>query len=233
MNRFGTRLRELRESARLKQVELAKKAGVSQSAIVQWEAGNRSPGVEHARKLAEALGVSVDELLKEPEGIPPPPKKGRPKKNLKLLDPRIPWQGEIRVYGRVPCGPPEPSPEGGVQPVYLIDVGTLYGDTTELFGVIATGTSMTAAKIEEGDLIIIRADRNPDVGRQVLACIREQDYTIKKLVTRDGQRMLESCDGKKSRIEVNEDVTFIGRVVGSLRGYIEPEAEKAAEEAKE
>lgn len=226
MSDFASRLKEIRTAKGLTQAELAEKTGLSQAAIGLWEVGKRSPTFSSVKALAAALGVSVEDLAEDSTSTLPPPKRGRPRKNLPLIDTqRHPWETEIRVYGKVPCGPPEPSPEGGVQPLYLIDVGKSFGDTSNLFGVIAHGGSMATAKIDDGDLVIIRADTNPDVGERVLACIRERDYTVKKLVTRDGQRVLESCDGRRSRIPVDENVTFIGRVVGSMRGYVEPETD--------
>ncbi|TEB04784.1 HTH-type transcriptional regulator Xre [Pelotomaculum schinkii] len=45
------------------QTELARKAGIPQSAISEIEAGKRIPRTDTLQKLATALGVSVAELL--------------------------------------------------------------------------------------------------------------------------------------------------------------------------
>ncbi|MCL6558097.1 MAG: helix-turn-helix transcriptional regulator [Firmicutes bacterium] len=60
-------LREIREKAGLTQSDLAKASGVSQSHISEMEAGNTVPTVFVAKRLARALGVSVDELIAEEE----------------------------------------------------------------------------------------------------------------------------------------------------------------------
>ncbi len=56
------RLRELREHAALSQENLAKKAGVSRATIADLEADKRPARPSTRRKLAEALGVSPQEL---------------------------------------------------------------------------------------------------------------------------------------------------------------------------
>jgi transcriptional regulator with XRE-family HTH domain len=63
---FRERLRHLRERRGWNQNELAKRSGVAQAVIHRLEAGVR--GVDHlsvgvARRLARALGVSVDHLI--------------------------------------------------------------------------------------------------------------------------------------------------------------------------
>lgn len=64
--------------------------------------------------------------------------------------------------------------------MYLLDGGRAYGDTENLFGVIANGTSMRDAGITEGDLVILRPNRNPDPGEIVLVRLGES-CTVKKM----------------------------------------------------
>jgi transcriptional regulator with XRE-family HTH domain len=54
---FAERLRQLRKQAGLSQVVLAKKAGVSVSAVRQFETGHREPNYRTLLKLAHGLGV--------------------------------------------------------------------------------------------------------------------------------------------------------------------------------
>lgn len=58
------RLRRLREAKGWTQVELAKKARVTQALISQLEAGKKaSPSVVPLLRIAKALGVTVEELV--------------------------------------------------------------------------------------------------------------------------------------------------------------------------
>src|SRR5262245_50842438 len=79
-NLFGRRLRELRDAVGLNQAELAERAGVVPANISRWESGDREPLVSQVRKLADALGVPAEELLKPPTSTPEAPRRGRPAK---------------------------------------------------------------------------------------------------------------------------------------------------------
>lgn len=56
-------IRTLRRKASLTQKELALRLEVNQSAISQWETGRTLPDLEKLPKLAQALGVSIQELF--------------------------------------------------------------------------------------------------------------------------------------------------------------------------
>ena len=68
---FGNCLFALRRKRGLSQAELAAGIGVTNKAVSKWETGKAKPGVETIRKLAAALEVSVDELLKIRETVKP------------------------------------------------------------------------------------------------------------------------------------------------------------------
>ncbi|KPA87075.1 putative transcriptional regulator [Pseudomonas asplenii] len=63
---FANNLIRLRGSKNLTQQELGDASGVSPSQISRYEAGQASPRKTVLGKLADALGVSVDELLGQP-----------------------------------------------------------------------------------------------------------------------------------------------------------------------
>jgi transcriptional regulator with XRE-family HTH domain len=58
----GSHLRELRTRAALSHDDLAKKAGLTKSAVNRIETGKYLAGPSTIRKLAEALGVKPEEL---------------------------------------------------------------------------------------------------------------------------------------------------------------------------
>ena len=60
---FGNRLYALRREAGLSQAELGARLGVSNKAVSKWENGTAKPGLDIARRLAEALNVTLDELM--------------------------------------------------------------------------------------------------------------------------------------------------------------------------
>jgi transcriptional regulator with XRE-family HTH domain len=63
----GERLRSLRKERLLTQVELSNMTGVAQDSISTLETGKREAHPGTIRKLAKALGVEPQELIKEQE----------------------------------------------------------------------------------------------------------------------------------------------------------------------
>ncbi|MFC1940327.1 helix-turn-helix domain-containing protein [Chloroflexota bacterium] len=62
---MNTNLRKLRELCALSQRELAARAKLSVTTVNRIEIGQRKPMPRTVRKLAEALGVTPEELLAE------------------------------------------------------------------------------------------------------------------------------------------------------------------------
>lgn len=56
-------LKSLREVNKLTQKELAEKVGLSRKTIVRYETGKTVPSILEAYKLADALEVSIDDLV--------------------------------------------------------------------------------------------------------------------------------------------------------------------------
>ena len=62
--RIGERLIELRHARKWTQAELGKRADLSREYVMRIEAGLHDPSLGKAARLADALGVSLDELVK-------------------------------------------------------------------------------------------------------------------------------------------------------------------------
>ena len=64
-NKIGENIRKLRQQKKMSQDRLSKKADLALNTIVKIETGeNPNPTLETLQKIAKALGVSVDKLLK-------------------------------------------------------------------------------------------------------------------------------------------------------------------------
>ena len=59
----GAAIRQLREARNLTQTELAEKIGVSSKTISKWETAKGLPDISLLQPLAQALGISVIELM--------------------------------------------------------------------------------------------------------------------------------------------------------------------------
>ena len=80
---FPARLRELREAKGWTRDHLAVSAGTSSHSVSKLEQGVRAPSLELAWRLAQALGCTLDDLVKpatvSADGPRNQPKRGRPK----------------------------------------------------------------------------------------------------------------------------------------------------------
>jgi len=56
-----------RKRKNMTQEALAEKIGVARQTVVKWEAGESTPDLETAGLLAEALGVTLDDLVNMPD----------------------------------------------------------------------------------------------------------------------------------------------------------------------
>jgi transcriptional regulator with XRE-family HTH domain len=61
---YGAWLQHLRKDRNLSQEELAKETGVPQTTLAYWEKTGKLRGRTVILRMAEALGVSVNELLR-------------------------------------------------------------------------------------------------------------------------------------------------------------------------
>ena len=64
---FGAMLTALRKEQGMTQLELAEQMGVTDKAVSKWERDLSFPDVSSLPRLAELLGVSVDELMRGKE----------------------------------------------------------------------------------------------------------------------------------------------------------------------
>ncbi len=60
---LGSRIADIRKAQGLTQLELAEKMGVTDKAVSKWERDLSCPDINSLPKLAEQLGVSVEQLM--------------------------------------------------------------------------------------------------------------------------------------------------------------------------
>lgn len=66
---LGQKIAELRKAKNMTQLELANKLSITDKAVSKWERDISCPDINTFPKLAELLGVSVDELLQANNAI--------------------------------------------------------------------------------------------------------------------------------------------------------------------
>ena len=67
---IGTNISNLRKRQGLTQAGLAEKVNYSDKAVSKWERGESVPDILTLVDLAEVLGVTVDDLLQDPDALP-------------------------------------------------------------------------------------------------------------------------------------------------------------------
>lgn len=72
---LGARIKAQRQSARLSQEKVAELVGVSRQAVTKWESDQSAPSTENLLKLAQLLGCSLDQLVRD--DTPPVPETPR------------------------------------------------------------------------------------------------------------------------------------------------------------
>lgn len=63
--KLGEKITKLKKLKKMSQVELAEKTGISRDAISKYERDGVLPSVEYAKRIADALGVSLDYLVSD------------------------------------------------------------------------------------------------------------------------------------------------------------------------
>ena len=67
---IGTNISNLRKRQGLTQAGLAEKVNYSDKAVSKWERGESAPDILTLVSLAEVLGVTVDDLVQDPNALP-------------------------------------------------------------------------------------------------------------------------------------------------------------------
>lgn len=128
-------LREARKRAGLSQSDLARRAGVPQSVVSEYEAGKRQPAVPTLARLVAATGhelmLSLEQTDARVRGLPDTPLGRRLRQHRRALLEAVDRAGasNLRVFGSVARG--EDGPDSDVD--LLVDLP----EKTSLFAVLA------------------------------------------------------------------------------------------------
>lgn len=82
---FGSTIAALRKEKGMTQLELAQSMGVTDKAVSKWERNLSFPDVASLPRLAEQLGVSVDELLEAKTSAQEEPARNKARPLIELV----------------------------------------------------------------------------------------------------------------------------------------------------
>ena len=176
MSKFSERFKELRQSRKLSQQELAYYLGISKSSVNMYERGEREPGLETIENIADFFNVDMDYLL----GKSLVANKSLNSNNISPADKYSSYgvmpikKQKIRLLGEIACGEPIFCDEDRES---YVEVGT---DIRADFCLRAKGDSMINARIMDGDIVFIREQSMVDDG-EIAAVVIEDEATLKRV----------------------------------------------------
>jgi SOS-response transcriptional repressors (RecA-mediated autopeptidases) len=219
---IGLKIKETRLKSGLTQEALALKAGFERSYVNQLERGKyKNITIQTARKLAEALGVSADELLGTESGD----KSGLPDKSVadmlktftsdfadKLRRMEI---VEIPVRGVIPAGNPEVKEEIDLG-VVRVPREVVEGKIDRVFALKIGGESLSGDGLHYGDNVLIDPDAPIIDGKIYAVRIGGTEVLARHVYKENGHLRLESSNGEYKRL-LATDVEIQGRLIYQMR----------------
>ena len=192
----GRRIAELRRERGYKQDELAEMALVSRITLARYETGTIEPGAFALSRIADALGVTTDELLCRTEKLPP---------FIQMT------RGTVPVVGSIACGTPITADQN-IEGYADIPDG-VHAD----FALRCKGDSM-APTFLDGDIVLIR--QQPEVENGQIAAVGINGEATLKHVYKTGDGFLLVADNPKfAPIQISEgnNVDIYGLAIGYTR----------------
>ena len=154
---IGKNIRRFREQCDMTQAEVAKRLGVSPTAVSWWESGRTEPKIGTVEKLAELFGVEKSDVL------------GLPKK------PTTDHSQWVPVLGRVAAGIPLDMIED------VLDYEEIPDHMGECFALRIQGDSMSP-DIPNGSTVIVRKQDDVESGEIAIVAINGEDATCKRVI---------------------------------------------------
>lgn len=207
---FAERLKELRKSQKMRQVEFAAIFNISSGTVGMWETGKRTPDIEMIKSIASYFNVSVDYLLGGEDPYRRFP--GAPTSTGGV------W---IPVLGAVAGGVPIEAVED-VEDWEEIDMDT--ASRGDHFALRVRGDSMEP-RIYDGDVVIVRQQSDVNNNDTAVVLVNGDSATVKRIKKdANGVMLIPNNPAHEPVFYSNRDcaelpVVVLGKVV-ELRGKL-------------
>lgn len=195
-NDIGKRIAELRRERGYNQEQLAEMAMLNRVTLARYETGVIEPGALAIGRIADALGVSTDEILCRVAKLPP---------FIPIVRDAVPIVGEIA------CGQPITAQQN------IDGFAELPDGVTADFALRCKGESM-APTFQTGDLVLIRQQPEVEPG-QIAAVGIDGEATLKRFY-KHGDGVVLVADNPAFPPQVypaGADMTIYGLAVGFVR----------------
>lgn len=166
---IGDKIKIQRKRLGLTQTELGEKLGVKTNAVSKWEC-NRVEDIPTSKIKAMAVLFEVPpSYLIDDDSLPP---------SAAPID--LTSKHRIPILGRIAAGLPLYA-EQNIEGYTLTDLN----GGAEYFALRVTGDSMNAARIEDGDVIIVRRQDEVENGELAVVMVGDDDATVKRFYSTD------------------------------------------------
>lgn len=198
---FANNIHKFRKNKNLTQKELGEELGLGKTTISQWESAQKLPNAGSIEKIAAYFNVPKSVLFEDSNN------------QFASLEKLI----NLPVVGKVSCGNGtivideiegyEPTPEEWVQ-------------GGEFFYLRAQGDSMIDARIQDGDLVLIRRQNEVENG-EIAAVLYNDELFLKRVYIEDnGTMVLQSANSKYGPIVPRTDEDNNAVIVGKLKKVV-------------
>lgn len=182
---------------KMSQTQLAKKVGVSKSAISMYESGRREPSFEILETIADALNASFYDLIGKSEH-----------------DYLYGTSSQKPLLGVIHCGDPVLCEEN-IDGYITIPDGIVCD-----YALRCEGDSMIDAGINDGDIVYVQQQPDAENGQIVVAMVGDET-TLKRFYRAGDSVTLMPANSKYAPImlsgETLSDLRILGRAVGFTR----------------
>ena len=170
------RLFDLLNKSGLSQQDFASQIGVKKNAVSRWKTRELQSYTKYLPQIAEALGTTTEYLL---TGNGP-----KQKRAVSESDTALPKGAEhidlgtfhrIPILGRISAGLPLYA-EQHIEGYTLTDLN----GGAEYFALRVSGDSMNAARIQDGDILIVRRQEEVENGEVAVVMVGDEDATVKR-----------------------------------------------------
>lgn len=193
-NIIGRRIAELRRERGLNQDELAELAALHRVTIAKYETGQVEPGARALTKIADALGVTADEILCRTQRLPA---------FIQMVKNAVP------IVGDIACGEPITAEQN------IDGYAELPDGVTADFALRCKGDSMRPT-FHEGDLVLFR--QTPDVENGQIAAVGiDGEATLKHVYKIPEGLLLVADNPTYPPVLATENVVIYGKAIGFVR----------------
>lgn len=195
---FGRKIKDLRKSKKITQLELAEKIGSSKTTVSSWERGANKPTVENIQAISVALNIPITYFFDN------------------NVDYNFSEKVTLPIYGKVSCG-------NGLSvfqdPVEYQEIPKEWVEGGTYFCLRATGDSMVGANVQEGDLLLVREQPLVENG-EIAVVIIDDTIQLKRVYRDNGTFTLisENPTYPPRKYDPNTDHNI--RIVGKLKKAI-------------